>query len=416
MLLSLGSLTLACSGDDGANGANGSPGANGTAGAAGTTGPAGAQGPAGPAGTSATTPEAGTPTAPNAVYMLSNDPTQNEIIAFTRGDDGSLTAFGSFGTGGAGSGSGLGDQGALAFDSATNNFYAVNAGDNSISMLHLETDGRINLISKIASGGTAPDSITFNGNHVYVLNAGSPASAPNITGFTVEPAGFVALPNSTASLTGASTVGGSQILYVANGGALVVTERLSNNIDVFALTADGVPSTAAPTKVFAEPGPSGQTPGAEPLGFSVTAGGQIVVSEAWSGASGLSSSSTFSVTAAGDITQISTRVPNQQSGACWTAVIGNFVYETNTASGNITQYSVATDGTLTVVGNGNAGAAGGPGAGSTDLAPSADGKYLYVHNGTGALSIFSVAAADGTLTKLPDLVGIPAHAVGIVAR
>jgi 6-phosphogluconolactonase len=402
-------------GEAGATGAQGPAGEVGGPGPQGPAGEAGPQGPAGEAGAAAHLPDAGTPVAPNAIYMLSNDATQNEIIVFTRAVDGSLTPFGSFPTGGAGTGAGLGDQGALAFDATNNLFFAVNAGDNSISMLKLETDGTIQLLSKIASGGTAPNSITFNGNLVYVLNAGSATVAPNISGFTVDPAGLVALTGSTALLSGPATVGGAEILFVAGGAALVVTERLANNIDVFALTG-GVPTSATPTTVFAEPGPSGAVPGSEPFGFSLTAGGQIVVSEAWSGTTGLSSSSTFSVTAAGALTEISKGVMNGQAGACWTAVVGTYAYETDTASGNISQYSIAADGTLTVVGTGNAGTAGGAGAGSTDLTASADGKYLYAHNGKGAVSSFSISATDGTLTKLSDFLGISDHVVGLVAR
>ena len=402
-------------GTTGAQGAHGEAGAPGAQGPAGPAGPPGSQGPAGEAGAPAPHPDAGASVAPNAVYMLSNDATQNEINEFTRAADGSLTPFGSFPTGGAGAGAGLGDQGALAFDSTHNLFFAVNAGDNSISELQLETDGTINLLSKIASGGSTPNSITVNGSSVYVLNAGSETVAPNISGFTVDPAGLVALKNSTASLTGAATVGGAEILFVAGGSALVVTERLSNNIDVFALTS-GVPTSTSPTMVFAEPGPSDGVPGSEPLGFSLTAGGDIVVSEAWSGTAGLSSSSTFSVTAAGAITQISKGITSGQSGACWTTVVGTYAYETNTASGTVSQYSIAANGTLTLVGSGLAGTAGGAGAGSTDLASSSDGKVLYVHNGTGALSIFSISSTDGTLTKLSDFNGIPAHAEGLIAR
>jgi 6-phosphogluconolactonase len=429
-LASVAGVLAGCSGSDGATGpagpqgTTGDPAATGTAGATGATGPAGAtgaagtQGPAGatgaqgPTGASAPSPEAGTGDAPNAVYMISNDPTQNEIIEFARATDGSLTPFGSFPTGGAGTGAGLGDQGALAFDAATNRFFAVNAGDNSISMLELETDGTISLLSKIGSGGVAPNSITVSGDIVYALNSGSATSTPNVSGFKIDPAGLVTIPGSIQPLSGPSTVGAAQILFAAAGSALVVTERLANNIDTYAVTA----GVAGAPSVFAEPGPVGPTPGSEPFGFAVSAGGQIVVSEAWSGAAGLSSTSSFSVSAAGALTEISTGVTSGQAGACWTAIVGTYAYETNTASGTLSQFSVAANGALTLVGNGVAGAAGGAGTGPTDVTGSADGKYIYVHDGTGALSIFAISATDGTLTKSPDFVGIPAHAEGLIAR
>jgi 6-phosphogluconolactonase (cycloisomerase 2 family) len=349
--------------------------------------------------------------------MLSNDPTQNEILEFTRAADGSLSPFGSFSTGGAGGA--IAEQGALAFDAATNRFYAVNAGDNSISLLQLDANGTIRLISKIASGGVAPNSITFSGNTVYVLNSGSTTIEPNIAGFTVDPAGLVAIASSiqplSSGLTGTgpagfASVGGSEISFMPGGNLLVVTERLSNKIDTFPVTA----GVAGAPVIFAEPGPAGSTPGSEPFGFSVTAGGQIIVSEAWSGATGLSSTSTFSVASTG-LTEISRGVTSGQAGACWTVAVGNDVYETNTASATLTHYTVAANGTVTLV-TANSGAAGAPGTGPTDLAATSDGAYVYCHTGQGALSVFARSAADGSLTKEADFVGIPTKAAGLVAR
>ncbi len=286
-------------------------------------------------------------------------------------------------------------------------------------MLALELDGTIHLLSKINSGGIAPNSITFSGNTVYVLNSGSATFQPNIAGFTVDPAGFVAIPGSiqplSSGLTGPGTaiasVGGAEIQFMPGGAALVVTERLANNIDSYAVTAGvaGLPS------VFAEPGPVGTTPGSEPFGFSVTPGGEIVVSEAWSGAAGLSSTSSFSVSAGGALTEISTGVTSGQAGSCWTAAVGNWIYETNTASATLSQFSVAANGAVTLV-TANAGAAGDPGTGPTDLAATADSAYLYCHTGQGALSIFAISSTDGSLTKSPDFVGIPLKAAGLIAR
>src|ERR1700733_13335412 len=97
-------------GSDGATGPQGATGAEGAAGPQGGTGP---QGDAGPQGTPAPVPDAGT-TAPPAVYILSNGATSNEIIEYARSTStGALTPFGEFPTGGAGTGAGLGSQGAL---------------------------------------------------------------------------------------------------------------------------------------------------------------------------------------------------------------------------------------------------------------------------------------------------------------
>lgn len=48
-----------------------------------------------------------------AVYVLTNSPAGNAVLVYGRGGDGSLTPAGSFATGGAGTGSGLGSQNAV---------------------------------------------------------------------------------------------------------------------------------------------------------------------------------------------------------------------------------------------------------------------------------------------------------------
>jgi 6-phosphogluconolactonase len=81
-----------------------------------------------------------------------------------------LSFAGSFPTGGAGTGGGLGNQGSLAFDGEF--LYAVNAGSNDLSVLRVDADGLV-LIDTIASGGIMPVSVTAHRGLVYVLNAGS---------------------------------------------------------------------------------------------------------------------------------------------------------------------------------------------------------------------------------------------------
>jgi len=53
-----------------------------------------------------------------AVYVLSNQPTGNEVLVYERAADGSLRAAGSVDAGGVGTGGGLGSQGAVILDSA----------------------------------------------------------------------------------------------------------------------------------------------------------------------------------------------------------------------------------------------------------------------------------------------------------
>ena len=135
----LGVVLLACGGTDGSDGTQGSPGEPGAPGSSGAAGGKGDKGDPTPA----------PPTeAPKAVYTLSNDATFNEVFVYARAADGTLTPQAAYATGGRGAGAGLGDQGALVFDSARKAFFAVNAGDDSISMMSLHADGSLSLVSQ----------------------------------------------------------------------------------------------------------------------------------------------------------------------------------------------------------------------------------------------------------------------------
>jgi hypothetical protein len=120
--------------------------------------------------------------APGAVYTLTNSPAGNAVLVYGRGGDGSLTPAGSFATGGAGSGAGLGSQNAVIVSDDHRWLFAVNAGSNSISSFRIRPGQRLELVDTVASGGSMPTSVAFRRGLLYVLNAGVPN---NTTGFTV---------------------------------------------------------------------------------------------------------------------------------------------------------------------------------------------------------------------------------------
>lgn len=388
----------ACS--DGADGAVGPAGPAGTEGPAGAAGASGAAGPAGPQGPAAPTPA--TPKAPKAVYTLSNDVTSNAILSYVRAADGSLSAGEAYATGGKGTGSGLGDQGALVFDAAKQLFFAVNAGDDSVSMLSLKTDGSLKLVSKVGSGGVRPVSVTFSGDVVYAVNAGDATHAANISGFRVSSGGLAAIASSTQPLSAASP-GPAQIQFTPNGNLLVVTEKGTNMIDTFAVTS-GVAGNA---KYQASAGMT-------PFGFAFSAGQQLIVSEAFGGGDALGATSSYAIAADGTITPKTSSSASAQSAPCWVAVAGTHAYVTNARSNNLTIYDVGGDGTLALHGGTGAGAQ--TGAQPIDVAVTEGSDFLYVLNAKDhSLSVFGVGA-DGSLTKKPDFTGLPETAVGLVAR
>jgi len=136
-----------------------------------------------------------------AVYTISNQVTGNAVVVFARAGDGTLTPAGSFGTGGTGTGASLGSQGAVTLSDDGRLLFAVNAGSNDVSVFRVGSQ-ELSLLSRTASGGTQPISVTVHRNVVYVLNAGG---AGNITGFTIEHDGeLAAIAGSTQSLSSAT--------------------------------------------------------------------------------------------------------------------------------------------------------------------------------------------------------------------
>jgi 6-phosphogluconolactonase (cycloisomerase 2 family) len=340
---------------------------------------------------------------PKGVYTMTNDPSGNAILGFTRAADGSLAAAGTFTpTGGRGTGAGLGNQRGLIFDSAQNRFFAVNAGDHTISMLSLNLDGTIELLSNVDAGGIRPVSVTVAGSVVYVLNAGTAPDAGNITGFRITGNDLAPIANSTQPLS-APNPNPAQIQFSPDGKVLAVTEKGTNIIDTYTVTND---IASAPIVT-----PSG---GQTPFGFDFSANGQLIVSEAWGGQMTLSSASSYSIDANGMLTPVTSAIPTTRTAACWLVVAGNYAYMANAQTNDVTGFNVAADGSLTMLDA--TGVTGQAGMAPVDEDVTDGNDFLYViNNGSDSFSIFQINA-DGSLTKKPDFAGLPATATGIVAR
>jgi 6-phosphogluconolactonase (cycloisomerase 2 family) len=333
---------------------------------------------------------------PKAVYTMSNDATDNRIYVYTRAADGSLTAFANYSTGGKGAGGALGSQNSLIFDAAQNLFFAANAGDNTVSVMSLQKDGTLALITLAPSGGIKPVSVTEYQGVVYTLNAGNTFVAPNIAGLQLAQNTLNSISASNKALSTKTAVP-AQIQFNANGTQLVVTEKSTNVIDTFPV-AGGVASS----------GTTQASKGMTPYGFAFSANGQLIVSEATQGAV-----SSYTLASTGTLTSVSSSVSSGQSAPCWVTVARDVAYVTNAMSNNVSAYRIATDGTLTLLASGVAGTTGN---GPTDEDATDDNGFLYVLNSKDhSLSTFQINA-DGTLVKKSDFAGLPTTAVGLVAR
>jgi 6-phosphogluconolactonase (cycloisomerase 2 family) len=333
--------------------------------------------------------------APGAVYALVNQASGNAVAVFNRAADGSLAWQGSVATGGGGTGSGLGSQGAIALSDDGRWLFAVNAGSNDVSAFRV-TAGGLAPASRVPSGGVQPISLTVHGDVLYVLNAGGDG---NISGFSIGTRGeLLPIAGSTRSLSG-SGVGPAQVSFSPNGRWLIVTEKATSRLDVYAVDADGVAGTAITTA----------SAGGTPFGFAFGQRDELFVSEA------AGSASSYVIDGSGALTVTSGAVLTHQGAPCWAVVTknGKFGYTANAQGGSISGFAIANDGSIGLIdADGRTAVVGG---GNIDLAVSGNSRYLYQLNGDRSISGFRIEA-DGHLTPAGRTAGMPASTVGLAAR
>jgi hypothetical protein len=346
------------------------------------------------------------------VYVNDNSAGANAVAGFDRHADGSLTPIpGSpFATGGAGTGAGIGSQGALQESADGRYLLAVDAGSNDISVLRIKPDGSLDRVSggTVPSNGNEPVSVAVSGELVYVANAGNGAS--NYTGFTLNPGGHLRpLADSTVSLPDGSAPG--DVLFNGTGRNLVGARIGSSLIDSFAVDGSGRLTAAAGSPFAAQgPGPFGSE-------FRPTNPSQLFVSNAHGGP-GAGSVSAFSVAADGTLSSIgASPFADLQTAPCWVEIShdGRFLFTVNTGSNSISRYSIAAGGSLELLGSTTLAT---PGAGAFDARLAPDGGTLFtVDDGARAISGFAVSG--GALSELPSSpASLPANSApfGIVVN
>jgi 6-phosphogluconolactonase len=335
-----------------------------------------------------------------AVFAMTNSASKNEIISYRRDADGSLHEAGSFATGGRGSGGvtdPLGSQGSLTLTQDHQFLLAVNAGSGNISLFAV-FGPNLFLLQTVACAGSEPVAIAQHGGLVYVLNAGG---ASSVAGFTLGWDGLKPIKGALSYLSTGNS-GAASLAFSPDGKFLLVTEKLTNNIDAFQIQADG---TLGPIAINAS-----AAPGVFAVSFAPN-GTAIAVETGPAGATDASTISSYSVESTGTLSAVSASVPTLAAATCWLAITpdSRFVFTSNAGSGTVSGFSIAAGGVLTPV----AGTVVGTNpAGSTnlDVAISADGKFLYtLDSGTGDVSIFGIDH-DGTLTNLGQAAGVPASA------
>jgi len=324
------------------------------------------------------------------VYSMTNAAPCNEVIAFRRGINGTLTRLKAFATGGSGTGANkvdpLSSQGSLILSRFGRFLYAVNAGSGSISSFSVSESGMLTLVDVKSSGGVKPNSLAVFGNLLYVSNMGNAANnvASNIIGFRVQNDGRLTRITGSRRMLSTANAQPSCIVFNRKGRWLVVSELNTNRLSVFRVRGDG--TLTGPT--------INNSNGAGPFGSVFLCTGVLLVSEV-----GPNALSTYTVAANGKLNVISGSVLNGQKATCWVSVSRHehFAYSSNSGNDTITIYRIQ-NGKLSVVKT--VPSTPDMTAAPIDSGVSKDGRNFYVLNGNkGSISVFHINN-NGRLIRL----------------
>ena len=136
--------------------------------------------------------------AAGVVFVHTNDPDANEIIAYRREGTGALVREAAYATQGAGGvqegapADPLASQHSLVHDERTGQLYVVNAGSDSLSVFGVD-GARLQWRQTVPTDGEFPASVAVARGLVYVLNAGGDGG---VSGYQVESDGLRPLPGS----------------------------------------------------------------------------------------------------------------------------------------------------------------------------------------------------------------------------
>src|SRR5215510_14767409 len=279
--------------------------------------------------------------ASHVVFVQTDNTAGNQVVAYRRAADGTLSFAAAYHTGGLGgqlTGSvtdHLASQGSLTYDSLHSLLYAVNAGSGTVTVF-VAHGHRLFRQQVISSGGRFPVSVAVHGNLVYVLNA---LNGGSVRGYRVFAGRLFPIRGSkrllhldpAASPQFVNTPG--QVAFSPDGSQLIVTTKANgNDVDVFGIRPDGT------------------------------------------------------------ITQIDA-VDTGPLAACWVTSVGRRLFTSNTGSGNVSRFTSDAHGQLTLLGQ----TATDPG--TVDSSATPDGRFLYVQTGgSGVVDEFSVTG--GTLTQI----------------
>lgn len=328
------------------------------------------------------------------VFVQTDNTSGNQIVAYTRAADGTLSQSATYDTGGLGGRLGgaavdyLASQGSLTFNADHKLLFAVNAGSNSISVFRVH-GSRLALEQVISSGGSFPASITVHDDVVYVLNA---LDGGSIQGYRLDDGRLRLVPgwnrplNLDPNAAPQFTHTPGQVIFAPDGKSLLVTTKANTHaIDVFSVKESGRPANTPVVNVF---------PGTVPFAGTFDGAGHFLAVEV-----GIGSVVSYALTEDGTLTALNA-VATTQVATCWIAAAGGYFYTGNAGGngtpgfGSLSGIASTPSGVLTNLG------ATTTDPGTVDAAGTSDGKFLYTQTGAhGIVDEFAINA-DGSLSPI----------------
>src|SRR5262249_16083720 len=228
---------------------------------------------------------------------------------------------------------------------------------------------------------------------------------PSIVGFEIgEDGKLVPVADAKHSLGKGSDP--AQIAFIPDGRTIVVTDRATDSIHVFALDANG--------RELARSGHPAR--GVAPDGFDFRSDRTLVVTEAAGAQVGKASASSYPLDDASELRSLAGPVGNTRSEVCWAVVSadGRYVFVTNFGDGTVSTYSLADDGSIELHAAVAAKAVDGQ-PGLRDEALSRDGEFLYALHADSRRVFGWRVGTNGALEPVGSIDGLPATAAGLAA-
>jgi len=245
------------------------------------------------------------------VVTMTNDPNANQIRVYDAESHVLLQTLSTYGKGGVGGNA----RGVKQNDGRL--VAVVNNGSNSVALFR--RDGDRLKFDQVVSTTSAPVSVDFGNDHLYV------AGATTVDSFVLHQDSVQSLDGTTAlELAGGGTppAGSTGQVGVIGDGQLLVTLKTDpdpGTVDVIDLDRGRV-SGSAPTAVSA---PSGAL---APFGFATYPDGTALITLAHSNQDGLFRNGSFTSV-----------IPAGQTASCWMTRAGKYVFVANTGSGSISR-------------------------------------------------------------------------------